>query len=214
MRRCRTYGFLIFVLFLVSLSGPGVEAQWRGRNQTRDGVCFYTEADYRGDMVCAQMGESVRNIGERFNDRISSIRIFGRGEVTVYEDENFQGASQTLRRDVPNLGGWNDRITSFEVGGGRAGTFRPPVQRPEMRNTVCFYEDEDYRGESFCMNPGESRRNVGDQFNDRISSIRVSGRAQVTVYEDDGFRGRSRTFSRDVSNLGDFNDRVSSIRIR
>ena len=73
------------------------------------------DADYRGEQFCVNSNESQRNLGERYNDRISSIRIFGRAQVTVYENENFNGSRQTFRQNVPNLRDWNDRITSIEV---------------------------------------------------------------------------------------------------
>jgi hypothetical protein len=207
----RLAGLVIIALGLAREYSPSLEAQRsRPSSQTYDRVCFYMDADYRGEELCANVGESQRNVGERYNDKISSIRISGRAEVTVFQDENFRGSSQTFRQDVPNLGGWNDKITSFQVaavrsGGGYTGN--------EPRNGACFYMDADFRGENFCMNSGENNGNVGNRYNDKISSIRVFGRAQVIVYENDSFGGNSRTYSRDVSNLGEFNDRITSIRV-
>ena len=83
-------------------------------------------------------------------------------------------------------------------------TVRRPGQRFEPRNGACFYQDADYRGDSFCMNAGENLRNVEDRFNDQISSIQVFGRARVVVHEHENFGGASRTFAGDVSNLGEF----------
>lgn len=188
-------------------------------NEPQNGACFYLDADYRGEKFCVNSDESQQNLGERYNDRISSIRIFGRAEVTVYEDENFNGSRQTFRQDVPNLRDWNDRITSFQVAGGQyegqyAGQYGGRGSGYEPRNGACFYLDADHRGDSFCMNAGENLRNVEDRFNDKISSIRVFGRARVVVYEHENFGGASRTFARDVSNLGNFNDKITSIEVR
>jgi hypothetical protein len=51
------------------------------------------------------------------NDRISSIRIFGDAEVTVYGDANFEGRSRTFGSSVADLrqSGLNDRISSFRT---------------------------------------------------------------------------------------------------
>jgi len=197
------------------------------RDQSRNGVCFYTDENYRGESYCVEAGESRRNVGDRFNDRFSSIRILGRVQVTVYDNENFGGASTTFNNnDVPNLRNWNDRITSFQVTGGRqsGGLFggRPSDRDDrdgdrggsEPRNGACFYTDADYRGDKFCIGTGEQLRNIGDRFNDRISSIRVLGRARVTIYENENFSGASRTYNRDVPNLRGFNDKVTSIEVR
>jgi Beta/Gamma crystallin len=61
----------------------------------------------------------VPNIGGRFNHQISSVKIYGNAEVTVFENENFGGARRTFTRDAANLQdlGWNDMITSFQVSG-------------------------------------------------------------------------------------------------
>ena len=180
-------------------------------NEPQNGACFYLDADYHGETFCVNSDESQRNLGDRYNDRISSIRIFGNAKVTVYEDENFNGSRQTFRQDAPNLHDWNDRITSFQVTGGQYGG-RGSGYAPT--NGACFYADADHRGDSFCLNAGENLRNVEDRFNDRISSIRVYGRARVVVYENENFGGASRTFGRDVSNLGNFNDKITSVEVR
>jgi hypothetical protein len=173
------------------------------------------EADYRGEQFCVNSDESQRNLGERYNDRISSIRIFGRAEVTIYDDENFNGSRQTYRQDVPNLRNWNDRMSSFQVTGGQyGGQFGGRGSGNEPQNGACFYLEADYRGEQFCVNSNESQRNLGERYNDKISSIRVFGRARVVVYENENFSGASRTFTGDVSNLRNFNDIITSIEVR
>ena len=196
--------------------------RYRGRssgNEPRNGACFYLDEEYRGESFCVNSDESQQNLGERYNDRVSSIRIFGGAELTVYDDENFNGSRQTFRQNVPKLRDWSDRITSLQVTGGRyggqsVGQYGGQSSGYEPRDGVCFYMDADHRGDSFCMNAGESLRNVEDRYNDKISSVRVFGRARVTVYENENFRGASRTLTSDVSNLGNFNDKITSIEVR
>jgi hypothetical protein len=227
MKRAIGSSFIFLIaLSLIQILSPRLEAQnrnWSEANQPRDGVCFYMDSDYRGENFCVNSNESSRNVGPRHNDRISSIRVFGRAQVTVYDDEGFNGSRQTFSRDMPNLGDWNDRITSFQSSGERQyegrdegqsrGQFGGRGRGPEPRNGVCFYRDADYRGERFCVSSDESLGNVGERYNDRISSIRIFGRAEVTVYENEGFRGARRTFIRDMPNLGNWSDRVTSFRV-
>jgi hypothetical protein len=87
---------------------------------------------------------------------------------------------------------------------------------PAPRQGVCFYEDVDYRGDYFCVRSGEELPSLPSELNDRLSSLRVFGGAQVVVYRNDGFSGRSVRFDADVPNLryGDWNDRISSVRVR
>jgi hypothetical protein len=219
MKRALGFAYLaLIVLGVIHTLSPWLEAQSRIRNksnQPRDGACFYMDADYRGDSFCINAGESRRNVGDRYNDKISSVRVFGGAQVIVYEHENFGGASRTFTGDVSNLRDWNDKITSFQVTGGQyGGQYGGRGSGYEPRNGACFYLDADHRGDSFCMNTGENLRNVEDRFNDKISSIRVFGRARVVVYEHENFGGASRTFARDVSNLGNFNDKITSIEVR
>ena len=189
-------------------------------NEPQNGACFYLDPDYRGERFCVNSNESQQNLEKYYNDRISSIRIFGRAEVTVYVNKNFSGSRQAFRQDIPNLRDWNDRITSFQVTGDSYGDpygdqYGGRSSGYEPSNGACFYRDANYRGNSFCMNAGENLQNVGDRFNDQISSIRVFGRARVVVHENKNFRGASRTFKGDVSNLvGRFNDKITSIEMR
>jgi hypothetical protein len=108
--------------FIVSI--PAVAAaqpRWGRPNLPRDGACFYRDAGFRGDYFCVRAGEDLPWIPGGLNDEISSIRTFGRAEVTVYRDRRFSGRSERFRRDVFNLRneGWNDRLSSLRVDRGR-----------------------------------------------------------------------------------------------
>jgi hypothetical protein len=72
------------------------------------------------------------------NDRISSIRIFGRADVRVYRDTRFRGESLRLRSNVADLEdeGFDDAISSIRTegrsfGGGSNGG-RSGSQNPEL----------------------------------------------------------------------------------
>jgi hypothetical protein len=112
--------------FAVALCGAAqqAEAQRFGRGATPNaGACFYEDVDFRGDYFCMRAGEEIESLPRDMNDRISSIRTFGRGvEVTVYQNPQFSGRASRFA-EVPNLvnQGWNDRISSIRVesvGGG------------------------------------------------------------------------------------------------
>jgi hypothetical protein len=95
---------------------------------------------------------------------------------------------------------------------------------------VILYEDKDYRGDSLVLYPGDSLENLagltfghGARLNDRISSIRVEGGAEVYVHADSRYRGTVMRLTDDVRDLTDrllpgsvsasWNDRISSIRV-
>jgi Peptidase inhibitor family I36 len=80
---------------------------------------------------------------------------------------------------------------------------------------ACFYRDADYSGEYFCVRAGDGFSSMPGDMNDNISSIRIFGRAEVFVFRDRHYDGKSARFEMDVRNLkhGGWNDRISSLRV-
>lgn len=95
---------------------------------------------------------------------------------------------------------------------------------------VIVYEHTDFRGKSFVLYPGDSWDNLsnvtfegGSRLNDRISSIRVEGGAEVYVYADPRFRGAAMRLTESARDLtgrvlpgsmsASWNDRISSLRV-
>lgn len=102
---------------------------------------------------------------------------------------------------------------SFEIGIG-ANFDDDGRDRPARGGEVCFYEDWNYGGESFCATNGDRNRRLSD-FNDRISSIRVRGDIEVQVCEDYGYGGRCAVIDQSRQRLnGNNNDIISSFRAR
>ncbi len=114
---------------------------------------------------------------------------------------------------------------SFNFGVGPTPS-QPPVIRPTPSQPpvilptpslpsyaeVCFYDRARMRGDSFCLESGDSVRNLGD-WTDRISSIDNPAGLQVQVCSESNYRN-CRTYSTSASSLGDFDDYIASIRIR
>jgi hypothetical protein len=84
------------------------------------------------------------------------------------------------------------------------------------RAGACFYRDAGFRGDYFCLSAGEDLPSIPAGLNDQISSIRTFGDAEVTVYQNRRFTGRSERFPADVRNLRSqgWNDRLSSLAVR
>jgi hypothetical protein len=85
----------------------------------------------------------------------------------------------------------------------------------QPRDGVCFFKDPNFNGDYFCVRSGDSFPAVPEGMNDRISSIRIFGNAEVFVYKDVRFEGRSSRFDTDVRNLKSegWNDLISSVRV-
>ncbi len=232
----------VLLLSILSFASQlGAEPQF-GRND-RDRVCFYQDIHFQGWEDCFSPGDEVANLRGRKN-AISSIRIFGRARVIVWDNEDFRGPSAEFNSDVPDLGRrsiegsktWSDRIESFRISSG----FNTPLpgrgagrndrdddrnqgRNPRsMRDGVCVYEHANFQGRSDCWDAGEEARDLGRMgWNDRITSIRVFGRAAAGLYRDVGFRGEQIVIDRDVSDLAiiqlrggiTWNDQISSLEV-
>lgn len=76
-------------------------------------VCFYEYSRYRGDSQCFEEGDSVRDLGRRF-DGFQSLRNRDGLEVQVCTRVNFHNC-RTYTTSASSLGGFGDDITSLRV---------------------------------------------------------------------------------------------------
>ena len=93
---------------------------------------------------------------------------------------------------------------------------QPRWGRPTVpRAGACFYRDPYFRGAYFCASPGEHIAFISGGMNDQVSSIRTFGDTEVTIFQDQRFRGRWALLEGDVRNLRreGWNDQLSSVRI-
>jgi hypothetical protein len=88
---------------------------------------------------------------------------------------------------------------------------RPPIPS----SGACFYEDVNFGGRYFCARTGTTTDKVPSGTNDEISSIRIFGNADVIVFRDGNFKGKSARFDSNMTDLrqAGWNDRISSFRI-
>ena len=122
--RFRFAPIALVLLFIMSLPAY---AQWNwGRPRPpQSGACFYREKNFRSDFFCMKDGDRWPSLPRGFNDKISSIRVFGGARLRVFNNDNFGGVSLLLDRDVNDLRripvpdnrskNWNDRISSIAV---------------------------------------------------------------------------------------------------
>jgi Peptidase inhibitor family I36/Beta/Gamma crystallin len=216
----------LFCLFRAEAASA--QPRWGRERLPQAGACFYEDINYGGRYFCVRPGERLGSLPPGMGDKISSLRLVGSAEVTVFRDSNMRGRSARFSSDVRDLRreGWNDQISSIDVGSGDRG-FRggrddrgrgerlPIWGRTESmpREGACFYEDANFGGQYFCVARGATYTSLPQGFNDRISSVRVF-RARVQIFQDRNFGGRSTEFRSDVPNLrGNWRDSVSSIRV-
>jgi hypothetical protein len=94
---------------------PNTGPVWGREAIPREGACFYEDANYRGQYFCVPRGGTYTSLPRGFNDRISSVRVFG-SSVRLYDDRDFRGRSTEIRRDNSDLKGrWRDTVSSIQV---------------------------------------------------------------------------------------------------
>lgn len=119
------YTWLVAAAAILAASSTARAQRWGHERTPNDGACFYEDADFGGDYFCVTAGGDLSSIPSGMNDRISSVRLFGRTEVTLFKDTRYHGRSTRLSHDVRNLksDGWNDLVSSIQVRGfGRFGS--------------------------------------------------------------------------------------------
>src|SRR5262245_21478861 len=129
----------LLMIAAATLMVPGFlsrsEAAQFGRVE-RDRVCFYQDIHYRGWEKCFSPGDELSDLN-RDKNSISSIRVYGRARVVVFDNENFNGNAAEFANDVPDLAlrsmngsrTWNDRIESLRVVGFGVSNTRFPAPR-------------------------------------------------------------------------------------
>lgn len=79
---------------------------------------------------------------------------------------------------------------------------------------ACFYDGENFGGQSTCIMSGRSFERLGPRWNDKISSMQVFPNARVTLCQNPNYTGNCATYNRSTPNLGfQFNNQASSIRV-
>jgi len=126
MSSCNRWMATAVIAAMCAFSADRAQAQRFGREPTPgNGACFYENPNFEGDYFCIRAGDAIDTLPREMNDRISSIRTFGRGiDVTVFQDSRFEGRSARFEevRDLRQQG-WNDRISSIRVDSGRYGRY-------------------------------------------------------------------------------------------
>lgn len=180
-------------------------------------VTFYQDEGFQGRAFTSE--KRIANL-ERFgfNDRASSVTVTGE-RWEVCEDARLRGRCMVLRPgQYPNLAamGLDDGIASA-----RAISRDERIDRRRYAPTptstpakITFYEGERFGGRSFTTDTlVEDFRRKG--FNDRVSSLVVSGSDQWEACEDVRFNGRCavlRPGEYPTLRETNLNDRISSVR--
>lgn len=82
---------------------------------------------------------------------------------------------------------------------------------------VILYTDRDYKGKAVTLSEGKynlSQMGLYNLTDNDMSSLKVTPGFKVTIYEDDNFNGKSKSYTASESFVGeDWNDKMSSLKV-
>jgi hypothetical protein len=79
---------------------------------------------------------------------------------------------------------------------------------------ACFFDKANFGGASFCLEAGDIENKLSSKWNDRISSIQITGDISVDLCSDKNLYGLCGTFVSDVKVLSSkLNNKVTSIEV-
>jgi len=79
------------------------------------GCYVYEHDNFGGASAKLEQNTTYSNLGNSWNDKITSLRVIGPYKLIVYQHANFTGESKTYFGDSSNIGSlWNDQISSVK----------------------------------------------------------------------------------------------------
>jgi peptidase inhibitor family I36 len=203
-----TRNLIVFAVGIISLCGVGnasAQPRWGREQVPQAGACFYENKNFDGRYFCVAAGEDLRQVPNDMRHRISSVRVVGPHEVTVFKDDGMRGRSAHFVGDVPDLGreGWNDQISSIVVTTAR----RDGVYGTSGRDYPAYGDRDDrYREGDRAWDAGRLP----------VWGNEAVPRQGACFYEDRDFHGRYFCVPRGAAYTSlpsGFNDRISSVRV-
>ncbi|MBU1175177.1 MAG: hypothetical protein KKH72_07210 [Alphaproteobacteria bacterium] len=90
-----------------------------GGGATPPTVCFFDQPGYAGAASCVPAGTRDGNVAGFWNDRASSIKLFGGARVRLFVDHGFCGGANVFANDVAVLGAMlNNQASSYQTWAG------------------------------------------------------------------------------------------------
>ena len=139
----------------------------------------------------------------------SAATAYTAGDTVVYNSVTYRANWWTQGNNpATNSGPEGSGQPWTKVTDGCGGTTPQP---PTSSGTICFFENSNYGGASFCADASSGW--VGSAWNDRISSVKVKSGYQVQLFGDANYGGVTKTLTADTPSLPDFNDQASSFKV-
>lgn len=197
----------------------------------------YGVPTFVGEFTCFEQEEGWKAAMSTFNGQgwhwtTWSYKVTGNSSWGIYNQnpekvDIYNDSADTIKNKWSAVGtanGWkNDKIYNLVkpyLSGTVTSTGGSTTDDSDNNSTsgvATFYEHSNYGGWAVSLEEGSyDYKDILAKgiVNDQISSLRVSDGYKVTIYDDEGFKGKSKEFTSDASYVGDeMNDKTSSIKI-
>ena len=197
----------------------------------------YGVPTFVGEFTCFEQAEGWKAAMSTFNSQgwhwtTWSYKVTGNSSWGIYNHnpekvDIYNDSADTIKNKWSAVGtanGWkNDKIYNLVkpyLSGTVTSTGGSTTDDSDNNSTsgvATLYEHSNYGGWAVSLEEGSyDYKDILAKgiANDQISSLRVSDGYKVTIYDDEGFKGKSKEFTSDASYVGDeMNDKTSSIKI-
>ena len=197
----------------------------------------YGVPTFVGEFTCFEQAEGWKAAMSTFNSQgwhwtTWSYKVTGNSSWGIYNHnpekvDIYNDSADTIKNKWSAVGtenGWkNDKIYNLVkpyLSGTVTSTGGSTIDDSDNNSTsgvATLYEHSNYGGRAVSLEEGSyDYKDILAKgiVNDQISSLRVSNGYKVTIYDDEGFKGKSKEFTSDASYVGDeMNDKTSSIKI-
>ena len=197
----------------------------------------YGVPTFVGEFTCFEQEEGWKAAMSTFNGQgwhwtTWSYKVTGNSSWGIYNHnpekvDIYNDSADTIKNKWSAVGtanGWkNDKIYNLVkpyLSGTVTSTGGSTTDDSDNNSTsgvATFYEHSNYGGWAVSLEEGSyDYKDILAKgiVNDQISSLRVSDGYKVTIYDDEGFKGKSKEFTGDASYVGnEINDKTSSIKI-
>ena len=197
----------------------------------------YGVPTFVGEFTCFEQAEGWKAAMSTFNSQgwhwtTWSYKVTGNSSWGIYNHnpekvDIYNDSADTIKNKWSAVGtanGWkNDKIYNLVkpyLSGTVTSTGGSTTDDSDNNSTsgvATLYEHSNYGGRAVSLEEGSyDYKDILAKgiANDQISSLRVSDGYKVTIYDDEGFKGKSKEFTSDASYVGnEMNDKTSSIKI-
>ena len=197
----------------------------------------YGVPTFVGEFTCFEQAEGWKAAMSTFNSQgwhwtTWSYKVTGNSSWGIYNHnpekvDIYNDSADAIKNKWSAVGtanGWkNDKIYNLVkpyLSGTVTSTGGSTTDDSDNNSTsgvATLYEHSNYGGRAVSLEEGSyDYKDILAKgiVNDQISSLRVSDGYKVTIYDDEGFKGKSKEFTSDASYVGDeMNDKTSSIKI-